>query len=80
MQLIVLYLSGYFYSVVLIVSFPKLLNLRISYKSEQELNPENINLAVEKVAPFGVDVCSGVCSLGDLDESKLRSFFENLNF
>ncbi|WP_235595995.1 phosphoribosylanthranilate isomerase [Mastigocoleus testarum] len=54
--------------------------MRISYKSEQELNPENINLAVEKVAPFGVDVCSGVCSLGDLDESKLRSFFENLNF
>lgn len=43
------------------------------------LNPDNVNLAVGKVAPFGVDVCSGVRSLGNLDESKLKFFFENLN-
>ena len=34
--------------------------------------------AVKKVKPFGVDVCSGVRTNGNLDEEKLQSFFENL--
>lgn len=42
------------------------------------LKPENVNRAVKKVKPFGVDVCSGVRTNGNLDELKLKSFFENL--
>ena len=42
------------------------------------LKPENIGLAVKQVAPFGVDVCSGVRSQGYLDEAKLKDFFEQL--
>ena len=42
------------------------------------LKPENVNEAVKKVKPFGVDVCSGVRTNGDLDEIKLKAFFENL--
>lgn len=42
------------------------------------LKPENIGLAVQQVAPFGIDVCSGVRSQGNLDETKLKDFFERL--
>lgn len=42
------------------------------------LKPENVIDAVKKVKPFGVDVCSGVRTNGNLDEEKLQSFFENL--
>ena len=39
------------------------------------LNPENIESALLKVSPFGVDVCSGVESdLGKKDPLKLRDF------
>ena len=38
------------------------------------LNYENVELAVKKVMPFGVDVCSGVRSNGRLDETKLSLF------
>ncbi len=39
------------------------------------LNPENVELALSKVSPFGVDVCSGVeSSLGKKDPIKLRDF------
>ena len=44
------------------------------------LNPGNINFAVEQVAPFGVDVCTGVRSYGNLDDMKLKNFFENVKF
>ncbi len=43
------------------------------------LNPENIQEAILKVNPFGVDVCSGVRTNGNLDESKLKKFFTMIN-
>jgi len=42
------------------------------------LKSENVNDAIKKVKPFGVDVCSGVRSNGNLDEIKLKTFFENV--
>lgn len=39
------------------------------------LRPDNVGEAIERVAPFGLDVCSGVRTDGRLDEPKLRSFF-----
>jgi phosphoribosylanthranilate isomerase len=42
------------------------------------LKPENVSDAVKKVKPFGVDVCSGVRTNGNLDEMKLKAFFENV--
>ena len=42
------------------------------------LNPQNIGEAVETVQPFGVDVCSGVRRNGQLDQSLLKAFFQNL--
>jgi len=41
------------------------------------LNPNNIRTAIHAVAPFGVDVCSGVRTNGHLDPSKLDTFFRN---
>ncbi|HEY9401700.1 MAG TPA: phosphoribosylanthranilate isomerase [Pyrinomonadaceae bacterium] len=43
------------------------------------LKPENVRDAVERVAPFGVDVCSGVRTDGKLDERKLSAFFEQID-
>ncbi|MBN2091245.1 phosphoribosylanthranilate isomerase [candidate division KSB1 bacterium] len=43
------------------------------------LKPENIKEAIEKVRPFGVDICSGVRTNGKLDESKLKSFFSEID-
>jgi phosphoribosylanthranilate isomerase len=42
------------------------------------LKAENVSLAVEMVAPFGLDLCSGVRSQGKLDEIKLQEFFNKL--
>lgn len=39
------------------------------------LNPENVRQAIEIVKPFGIDVCSGVRTNGELDTSKLTKFF-----
>lgn len=41
------------------------------------LNSANVGEAVEKVAPYGLDICSGVRTNGELDEGKLKSFIEN---
>ena len=38
------------------------------------LNPENVGRAIAQVAPFGVDVCSGLRTNGLLDERKLAAF------
>lgn len=38
------------------------------------LNPDNAREAVETVKPFGLDICSGVRTSGQLDEHKLRAF------
>jgi phosphoribosylanthranilate isomerase len=39
------------------------------------LNPGNVRQAIETVRPFGVDVCSGVRTDGNLDIRKLELFF-----
>lgn len=38
------------------------------------LNPGNVAAAIAQVAPFGVDVCSGLRTNGNLDETKLANF------
>ena len=40
------------------------------------LNPENAREAFEKVMPFGLDLCSGIRTSGNLDEKKLGGFFK----
>lgn len=40
------------------------------------LKPENVAEAIETVRPYGVDVCTGVRTLGKLDEKKLDAFLE----
>jgi len=42
------------------------------------LNPENVATAVCEVGPFGLDICSGLRTNGNLDEDKMRRFFANL--
>ena len=42
------------------------------------LNPSNVAEAIKEVAPFGVDLCTGVRTEGKLDEQKLSSFFESV--
>ena len=42
------------------------------------LKAENVREAVERVRPFGVDLCSGVRTNGKLDEKKLAAFFDQL--
>jgi len=39
------------------------------------LTAANVGNAIEKVGPFGLDLCSGVRSCGRLDKNKLREFF-----
>ena len=39
------------------------------------LTPGNVREAIDQVQPFGVDICSGVRTGGQLDEVKLRAFF-----
>lgn len=43
------------------------------------LTPDNVLQAIELVGPFGVDICSGVRSNGQLDEQKLAKFFAQIN-
>lgn len=43
------------------------------------LKPENVHEAIERVGPFGLDVCSGVRSDGRLDERKLSAFFREID-
>ncbi len=40
------------------------------------LKPDNAREAIERVQPFGLDICSGVRTNGQLDAEKLRAFFE----
>lgn len=42
------------------------------------LKPENVRDAIEQVKPFGLDICSGVRTDGNLDEGKLSAFFERI--
>jgi phosphoribosylanthranilate isomerase len=43
------------------------------------LNPDNIIDAIQKVEPFGIDVCGGVRTDGKLDETKLAQFFSQVS-
>jgi phosphoribosylanthranilate isomerase len=43
------------------------------------LRADNINNAVARVRPFGVDLCSSVRSQGHLDADKLAAFFAAIN-
>jgi phosphoribosylanthranilate isomerase len=42
------------------------------------LTPENVAVAVRQVRPFGVDVCSGLRTQGELVAEKLARFTQNL--
>jgi phosphoribosylanthranilate isomerase len=42
------------------------------------LTPDNVAEAVRQVSPFGVDVCSGLRTGGQLDEEKLVRFVRSL--
>jgi len=39
------------------------------------LTPENVAEAIEQVGPFGLDLCSGVRTNGQLDATRLKRFF-----
>ena len=43
------------------------------------LNPSNVAEAIDKVKPYGVDVCSGVRTNGELDADKLIPFIEKVS-
>jgi phosphoribosylanthranilate isomerase len=43
------------------------------------LNPENVKEAIKIVQPYGLDICSGVRTNNQLDEEKLKLFFESVN-
>ncbi len=61
-------------------------NWQLSRKIREQLNtpiflagglhPGNVREAIETVAPFGLDVCSGVRTEGRLDMRKLEAFLE----
>ena len=40
------------------------------------LNPTNVAAAIREVQPFGIDVCSGLRTNGNLDRQKLLEFFD----
>ena len=42
------------------------------------LNSSNVSAAIEQVKPFGVDVCTGVRTDGQLDQNKLADFFRGV--
>jgi phosphoribosylanthranilate isomerase len=43
------------------------------------LRAENVREAIERIRPFGIDVCSGVRTDGKLDERKLDALFRQLD-
>jgi phosphoribosylanthranilate isomerase len=42
------------------------------------LSPANVKEAIRFVKPFGVDICSGVRTNGQLDPAKLSAFFDQI--
>jgi phosphoribosylanthranilate isomerase len=42
------------------------------------LNPGNVETAISQVGPFGVDLCSGVRTNGELDLTLLWNFIESV--
>ena len=43
------------------------------------LTPENVATAIREVRPFGLDICSGLRTDGNLDEEKVERFFANIS-
>jgi phosphoribosylanthranilate isomerase len=43
------------------------------------LRPGNVREAIRSVAPFGLDLCSGLRTNDQLDEEKLRDFMSNVS-
>jgi len=43
------------------------------------LNPENVLEAIKTIQPYGLDICNGVRTKNQLDEEKLKLFFERVN-
>ncbi len=43
------------------------------------LNPSNVAAAIREVQPFGIDVCSGLRTNGNLDREKLEAFFDRIS-
>ena len=43
------------------------------------LNPRNVQEAIERVRPVGVDVCSGLRTKGRLDAAKVAAFFRAIH-
>lgn len=43
------------------------------------LKPENVVEAIDRVQPYGLDICTGVRTNGSLDESKLAAFFNRIH-
>lgn len=43
------------------------------------LTPDNVSSALQAVRPYGVDLCSGVRTDGQLDEKKLAAFMRAVN-
>ena len=62
---LVCFIAGFFLSVIVFLA--------------GGLRTENVREAYAAVRPFGLDLCSGVRTNGDLDEVKLRAFFQALN-
>lgn len=42
------------------------------------LNPANVAEAIHEVQPYGIDVCSGLRTNGNLDRQKLEVFFDRI--
>ncbi|OYE03197.1 hypothetical protein CDG79_19815 [Nostoc sp. 'Peltigera membranacea cyanobiont' 232] len=42
------------------------------------LKTENVAIAIQQVAPFGLDLFNAVRTNGKLDENKLKLFFQQL--
>jgi len=43
------------------------------------IKPQNVRYAVDQVAPFAIDICTGVRTDGRLDEQKLSALFRELS-
>jgi len=53
-------------------------NIKIPTYLAGGINKDNIRMAIEHVEPFGIDLCSSVRTIGQLDERKLESLFKAL--
>jgi phosphoribosylanthranilate isomerase len=43
------------------------------------INPDNVPAAIKTVGPYGIDLCSGIRTAGQLDETKLAKLIQSIN-